>query len=191
MPSVTHTVLLRILTPLWKILDFIFSKLETVTALNAIRGRLDVAHFFTLLGLPRTGRRIFGRFHVGATLWAAEIVQRSLAWCSCEGDVYTSRQIRAPSGDGIGGRVQTLCTQTHGRHTHGGRYTTTFSAYPLRWRRVLRTIIAPKRLISSRSTKSSESPPRLTVSNRAIWLLLVQDHPQDCILGVHKFISFL
>ncbi len=45
--------------------------------------------------------------------------------------------------------------------------------------------------MSSCSTKSSDSPPCLTVSNRAIWLLLVQDHPQDCILGVHKFISFL
>ncbi len=89
MPSVTHTVLLRILTPLWKILDFIFSKLETLTALNVIRGRLEVAHLFALLGLPWTCRRIFGRFHVGATLWAAEIVQRSLVWCSGEGDVYT------------------------------------------------------------------------------------------------------
>ncbi len=96
MPSVTHTVLLRILAPRWKNLDFIFSKPEAITALDAVRGRLDVAHFFWLSWdycghalFSWIRRRIFGWFHVGATLWAAEVIQQSLVWCSGEGDVYT------------------------------------------------------------------------------------------------------
>ncbi len=46
--------------------------------------------------------RVCGRLHVGAALCAAEVVRRSLVWCSGEGDDHTRRYNEVPAGDGTG-----------------------------------------------------------------------------------------
>ncbi|SJL03049.1 uncharacterized protein ARMOST_06394 [Armillaria ostoyae] len=137
------------------------SKPETLNALDTVRGRLDIAHFFWLSWdycghavFLRTRRRTFGRFHVGATLCAAEVVQRSLVWCrkmsipeAISKDMQEMGQVEEYKLYGPELRdVTSMTGNIRLPFLH-----TLYAGDP----RVSRSIIAPKRFISSYSTNGS------------------------------------